>query len=156
MSIYEELLRRADKGKRVTIDLGKKNLWLGRQQIIAEGDVLDESKLIDKDDLKNVFGEEIDLSADCWNIVSYLFNEYKHSVPNGNWKDRSYFRALDVKELSDEELAFNCDRRFAQAMIEGYILCASLQGWLKWENDSHWFWQDEKNPECIVLKQWVK
>ena len=155
MSIYEELLRRADKGKRVTIDLEKKNLWLGRQQIIAEGDVLDESELIDKDDLKNVFGEEIDLSADCWNVVSYLFNEYKHSRPSEGRKYSRYFKALESKELSDEELAFNCDRRFAQAMIEGYVLCASLQGWLKWENDSHWFWQG-KDRECIVVKQWVK
>ena len=35
------------------------------------------------------------------------------------------------------------------------IVCqkSKVQDWVKWDNESHWFWQDENNPECIVLKQ---
>lgn len=155
MSIYRKLLEKANSGGKFKLDLNNKSLYLGRVQYIEKGSVLREGDLIDKDDLKD-FNIELDLSSDCWSVVSYLFDKFKHSVPNSHWKDKSYFKALDVDDLTDEELAFNCDRKLAQAMIEGYILCASLQGWLKWDNESHWFWQDGNNPECIVLKQWVK
>lgn len=156
MSIYVRLLQKADKAKRFKIDLKNKNLWLGTKQVISEGTVLiDEDELINKDDLNGVLGE-IDLSKDCWKIVGILFETYKHSVPNKHWKDNGYFRALDTDDLTTEELAYGCDRKFAAAMLEGYILLASLNGWLVWENDNHWFWQDDVNPECVVLKEWIK
>lgn len=159
MSIYAELLQKADKGKRFKVDLKNKNLWLGAKQVISEGTVLiDEDELINKDDLNGIIGEyvEIDLSKDCWQIVSVLFEIYKHSVPNKHWKDNGYFRALNADDLTTEELAYGIDRKFSQAILDGYILLASLNDWLVWRNDDHWFWQSDENPECVVLKEWIK
>lgn len=156
MSIYETLLRKADKGGRYKINLNKKDLWIGRKHYIKKGEVMHDEVLIDKDDLKNVLGIEVDLSKDTWNVVKYLYQKYKHSVPNEKWKDRSYFKALSVEELKDDELAFNITRNFGQAMLEGYILLASMIGWIKWQDEENWFWQDEEDENCIILRDWIE
>ena len=157
MSIYARLLQKADKGKRFKIDLKNKNLWLGTRQVISEGEVLiDEDELICEHDLANVPDLCFDLKEDPWKVVSKMYEVFKHSVPNKNWKDNGYFRALDADALTVGELAYNLDRKFTQAALEGYILLATLKGWLVWEDDNHWFWQDLNNPECVVLREWVK
>lgn len=148
MSIYKTLLESAERGGRFKIDLSKKDLWIGRKQYVKKGEVIDEDELINKDDL------EIDVS-DSWEVIKYLYQKYKHSIPNSRWKDKSYFKALTVEELTDAEMAFNDDRNYAQAMLEGYILLAGLSGWIKWPNDEHWFWQSDEDEDLIVMKQWI-
>lgn len=155
MSIYEKLLRHADKGGRYRIDLNKKDLWIGRKHIIKGGE-FDDEELINNNDLKNVLGIEIDLSINTLNVIKYLYQEYKHSIPDSKWKDYSYFKSLSIEELTDDELAFNITRHLGQAMLEGYILLASLSGWIKWPNEEQWFWQDVEDENCIILKQWIE
>lgn len=156
MSIYEMLLRKADEGGRYRIDLNKRDLWIGRKHYIKDGEVMHDETLIDKDDLKNVFGVEIDISKNAWDVIKYLYQEYKHSIPNERWKDKSYFKALPVEELTDDELAFNISRIFGQAMLEGYILLGSMIGWIEWKDKEHWFWQDEEDENCIILRDWIE
>lgn len=156
MSIYETLLRQADKGGRYKIDLNKINLCIGRKYYIKEGEVIYDETLIDKDDLKNILDVDIDISEDTWNVIKYLYQAYKHSVPTEHWRDKSYFKALPVEELTDDELAFNITRSLGQAMLEGYILLASMLGWIEWQNEEHWFWQAEEDENCIILKQWIE
>lgn len=156
MSIYETLLRKADKGGRYKIDLNKKDLWIGRKHYIKNGEVMYDEELINKDDLKNVLDIEIDISQDAWNVIKYLYQEYKHSTLNEKWKDTSYFKALPLKELTDDELAYNVTRHFGQAMIEGYILLASMIGWIEWKDEGHWFWQDVEDEDLIIMKQWIE
>lgn len=156
MSIYKTLLLCADKGRSFKIDLNTKDLWIGKKHYIEKGVSKVEDELINKDDLKNVFGVDIDLSIDTWNVIKYLYQEYKHSVPNSRWKDNAYFKALDVAELTDDELAFNISRKFGEAMLTGYILLGGLMDWIEWKNDNHWFYQDDEDEDLIILKQWVK
>ena len=85
-----------------------------------------------------------------------LYNDYKHSVPGKNSNRKSYFKALPVEELTDAELACNGDRDFHQASLEGYILLASLAGWIEWFIDDYWFWQDDNDKELVVLREWIK
>ena len=153
MSIYKTLLESADKGGRYKIDLNKKDLWIGRKQYIKEGVMQVEDELIDKHDLARDFG--IVINVDSWEVIKYLYKQYKVSVPNSKWKDKSYFKALPVDELTDADRAYNIDRKYGQAMLEGYILLASLAGWIEWQNEDQWFWQDEEDEDLIVLKQWI-
>lgn len=157
MSIYAELLQKADKGKRFKVDLKNKNLWLGSKQVISEGTVLiDENELINKDDLNGVLDLCMNINEDPWGVIKKLYQLFKHSVPNSKWKDNSYFKALPVEELTDSELAFNIDRKFAAAMLEGYILLGSIIGWITWQEEEHWFWQDnEFDKDLIILRQWI-
>ena len=84
-------------------------------------------------------------------IIEQLYANFKRSVPSAKYNGKSYFKALDVEELTDSDIAFNWDRSYAQAALEGYILL----GGLTWENDNHWFWQSQYDKDLIILKEWV-
>lgn len=157
MSIYGELLDSVEKGRKFKVDLVNKSLWINRKQIIEKGEIIhDEYKgkdLIKRWDLALNYANS-PLDEDPWNWIEVLYCEYKHSAPSKH-SNISYFKALPVEELTDADLAYGYDRDFAQCMLEGYILLASLKGWIQWQNDNHWFWQSTSDSECIVLKEWV-
>lgn len=147
MSVYSELLNHAQEGGKYKIDLKNKSLKIGNKNYIKNGEVLIEDELFDSDLLMKL--------QDPWNKASELYNQYKHSIPTSHYKDNSYFKALKYKELSSEELAYGLYRNYAQAVLEGFILLASMKGLLKWQNDKHWFWQDENDKDFIILKEYV-
>lgn len=153
-SIYKLLVDSVDQGCKFKIDLKDKNLWIGKTQLIAEGFCDKENDFIQIDDLFSE-GFDANLNDDPWNWIEVLYEEYKHSVPGEhNNQNQSYFKGLSSDELTDNELAFNISRDLGQAILEGYILCASLQGWLKWNNENHWFWQG-KDKDLVILKDWI-
>ena len=147
MSVYSELLNHAQEGGKYKIDLKNKSLKIGNKNYIKNGEVLIEDELFDSDLLMKL--------QDSWNKTSELYNQYKHSIPTSHYKDNSYFKALKYEELSSEELAYGLYRNYAQAALEGFILLASIKGLLKWQNDKHWFWQDENDKDFIILKEYV-
>ena len=159
MSIYKDLIDAVDNGKKFKVDLINKSLWINRKQVIKEGEIVneqDKSKdLICASDL-HCIGWVESLIENPWNWIEFLYQEYKHSVPSEHSNKRSYFKALSVDELTDDELAFNIDRDFGQCLIEGYILLASLQGILKWEFGSHWFYQSQEDEDLVVLRNFVE
>ena len=97
-----------------------------------------------------------EIASEPWTCVSMLYELYKYSIPDKKWNDRkSVFKALPIELISEEDMVTNHPRYLACAVLEGYILLASLQGWLKWEREEHWYWVNKYDRECIVLKQWV-
>lgn len=141
MSLYLELIEKVARGSKYNINLVQKTLSIDRNNIALEGN------LIDENDVGN---------GNPWEILETLYLSYKRSVPsahhNGN---RSYFKADLAEELSDDEIAFNEPRNLAQFALETYVLFASLSGWLKIENDKHWFWQSKTFPQLVVLREWL-
>ena len=158
MSIYEDLINAVDKGTKFKVDLINKSLWINKKQIIKEGVIVNEQdkskELIEKWDLED-FGFEYEIDKNPWKLIEFLYDKFKHSVPKENSNKKSYFKALSVDELTDEELAYNFDRDFMQSVLEGYILLSSLQGWLHWEFGSCWFWQGN-DAELIIIKNWIE
>lgn len=156
MSIYYDLINAVDKGKKFKIDLKNKSLLINKKEIIKEGVLInDKETLIESNDLYCT-GWELNLNENPWDIVEFLYQKYKHSVPKEKSKgSKSYFKGLDIDDLSDEEIAFNINRDLGQAILEGYLLCASLIGWLKWEEKEHWFWQCSNDKELVILKDWI-
>ena len=158
MSIYKDLLDAVDNGKKFKVDLIEKSLWIDRKQIIKKGEIVHEQdkgkELIKEHDLALNYGC-FPLSENPWEVIEVLYHDFKHSSPRENSSKRSYFKALSVDELTDADLAYGYDRDFADAMLSGYILLSSLVGWLKWNNEEHWFWQSTKDNNLIVIKNWV-
>lgn len=160
MSIYTDLLNAVYNGKKFKVDLIDKSLWINKRQIIKKGGIVhvhDKSKeLIEEWDLED-YGIEYDIEKDPWTTVKFLYSyHYKRSVPKEHSNKRSYFKALSVDELDDFELAYNFDRNLGQAILEGYVLLASLKGILKWDFGDHWFWQYEDDDDLVVLRNWVE
>lgn len=158
-SIYSDLINAAYDGKKFKVDLINKSLWINKKQIIKEGEIVNEQdkskEFIEEKDYV-VSGWVIPYLGNSWDMIEMLYDDYNHSVPKENSNKKSYFKALSVNELTDNELAFNISRDFAQACLEGYILLASLQGLLKWKLGSWWFWKSEKYDNLVILKNWVE
>lgn len=158
MSIYERLLNKAKDGGYYNINLKSKSLKIGSKDYIKEGVVLIEDDLICNSDFEQFDILTGDVQNYSWkNVVWHLYNIFKYSVPSKNYKDHSYFKAVDSSELSLGEMVCGFDRSLAQAMLEGYILLGSLAGWIIWEDENHWFWQDKENDlSLIILKEWIQ
>lgn len=156
-SAYLKLMNSAKEGKSFHINFQKKDLNINNKKYIENGNYVakEELDLISKDDLKSVF-PDLDLEKDAWEIVEELYKKYKYSLPEKN-NYISYFRALKSKELPLDCLVKGESRHYCQAMLEGFILLASLKGWLKiekeWENQ--WYYLG-KNKDFIIFKEWIK
>lgn len=158
MSIYTDLLDAVENGKKFKVDLVNKSLWIDRRLTIEKGEIVheqDKSKdLIKECDLESHF-KCMTLNEYPWDVIEVLYHKYKHSSPKEHSNKKSYFKALPVDELTDGDLAYGYDRNFSQAMLEGYILLSNLNGWLNWEFDDYWFWQNKNDKELVILKEWI-
>lgn len=152
-SLYKNFLSEVIKGKNFKLDLKNKTIKVNRNVLVDKGAFKEGCVLINENDLSD-FGVNV-LSNAPYDLIEALFKEFKHSVPSkSNDGCTSYFKALKADELTDEELVINMPRSFAQAILEGYIFFASLQGWVKWNSEDHWFWQG-KDKDLIILKEWI-
>lgn len=142
MSIYNDLLDRVEKGAKFNINLVEKTLKIDGKEVVLKGCMIDNNDL-----------DKIGITSDnSIEIIEQLYAKYKRSVPSTHHNgSKPYFHCDSVEELTDEEIAFNWNRGFAQAALEGYILL----GGLLWTNDEHWFWQSKVFSELVILKEWI-
>ena len=146
MSLYLDLIEAVTHGNKVHINLVEKTAKINGKEIN-----LDRTDLIDITDMEYV---RCNLT-NPWEIVEELYGNYKRSIPSATvLTNKSYFKADDVEELDDYEMAFNANRNEAQIILEAYVLLAGLSGWLTWQNESHWFYQG-LDKELVVLKEWL-
>lgn len=155
MSIYSELIERVDNGEKFCIDFEKRNMKVGKEYLIKDGEY-DEAK-----GLFHKLHEEpysLNVTLHC---IHELYKAYKYSLPSerSDSKIRKYFKALSIDELSDEQLMVAKKRETSQAALEGFILCSVLAGHLYWDEDvmhGTWFWQSKTDPDLVVLRSFIE
>ena len=129
------------EGKPFKADFKKKSIKLGKQYLIKKGVIQN--------------GYSVNLTeTDPYKIIEENYKRFKNSRPDGNFK-RSYFKAKKDEELTDTEFITGNNRSVAQAMLEGYIVCAVVTGRIHWKNPNHWYWVSEKDNDLILLKGWI-
>lgn len=148
MTIYEELLLRTEQGEKFHIDFEKRNMKVGKDWLIKNGECETGRILYGRTPV--AIKEEIE----------WLYKDYKYSCPSerSDSKRKGYFKALSVDELTDEQMVCGASREVTQAALEGYILCAILMNHLKWVDltEEKWFWQSKKEPSLVILRQWIE
>ena len=147
MNVFHELMRRVDSGETFRVDFEKRNLKVGKQFLIKNGECCDGMQLD--------FGWSEDKILP---IIEELYDSYKHSLPSerSDKKRKKYFKTLPIDKLTDSHLMMACRREGAQARLEGFILCAILSGKFKWdESYGKWFWQSKRDPDLVILKRWI-
>ena len=152
MSIYLELLERVNNGEYFYINFEKRNMKVGNDYLIKEGEFDESKKLID--DLEFYSLSEI------LNNIEMLYEEYKYSLPSerSDNKRRKYFKALPMEEITDEQLMVAERREIARSALEGFILCMIIDGRLVWDDKvmgGKWFYEDKNDPDLIILKEWI-
>ena len=148
MTIYEELVQRVDRGERFYIDLKTQTMKVGKHKLIDGGEYDKARSLI------NISTDDVLVNIEA------LYKRYKYSMPSerSDSKYRKYFKALSVDELSDAEMATGDKREVARARLEGYILCAVLDGKFVWDESKmgKWFYQSVEDPDFVILRDWVE
>lgn len=148
MNVFHELMRRVDSGETFRVDFEKRNLKVGKQFLIKNGECCDGMQLD--------FGWSEDKILP---IIEELYDSYKHSLPSerSDKKRKKYFKALPIDKLTDSQLMMACRREGAQARLEGFILCSILSGKFKWTEDmGKWFWQSKRDPDLVILRSWIE
>lgn len=154
MSIYLELIERVSNGESFHIDFEKRNMKVGKDYLIKEGQ-FDETKVL----FPKMY-DVYDLYS-ALHIIRTLYRSYKYSLPSerSDNKRRQYFKALPMEELTDEQLMTAERREIAQAVLEGMVLCLIVSGKLIWDEDvmqGKWFYQSQTDPDLILLRSWVE
>ncbi len=130
-----DFLEKVEQGYRASIDLVNKTVKLNGKEI-------------------RVYATPV---ADAYSEIEKLYANFKYSYPSErSYCSHDYFKALSAEELSLEELVDGEERTLARARLEISLLCWVLNGSLKWQDESKWFWQSKVDPELIILKEWVK
>ena len=155
MSIYLELLERVSNGESFHINFEKRNMKVGRDYLIKDGE-FDESKEL----LGDSFGNVHSLTDSLFELEC-LYKVYKYSLPSerSDNKRKKYFKALPMEEITDEQLMAAERREYARAVLEGFVLCMIVSGKLVWDEDvmqGRWFWQSDIDPDLVVLRTWVE
>lgn len=151
MTIYEELIERVSNGETFRIDFEQQTMKIGKQKIINNGKYDEERTLYTKGLLE---------MSDVLSIIEELYDNYRHSLPSerSENKRRKYFKALHIDDIPDELLMIAERREVAQARIEGFVLCMVLEGQFIWDEEElgKWFYQSVRNPDLVILRQWIE
>ena len=154
MSIYLELIERVSDGESFHIDFEKRNMKVGRDYLIKDGE-FDESK-----ELFPKLYEPYDLYS-ALHMIRELYRNYKYSLPSerSDNKRKKYFKALPMEEITDEQLMVAERREIAQASLEGLVLCLIVSEQLVWDENvmqGKWFYQSKSDPDLVLLRSWVE
>lgn len=134
-----------EAGAKFRIDLKNRSLYIGKKCLVNNGEY--EGKLT------NIESFSISTLED-------LYRRYKHSRPSerSEHKQKTYFRALRINELDDDDMLYGTDREVAQFELEAYLLCWVLSGLFVWDEESmgKWFWQSKNDKDFVILREWVE
>lgn len=90
-----------------------------------------------------------------YEILEELYTNFKYSVPTN--KDnicRHNFKAKHSDELSFKQLMDGEKRTISRCKLEAYVTLMASAGFIPWKNDSHFFWQSERDSDLILFKEW--
>ena len=96
----------------------------------------------------------------CLEVIENLYRNYKYSNPSKeteSFRDKSYFKALPEEELTIAQRVTGDPRDIAKARLEAFILCASLAGYLVWDDEimgGHWYYQG-KDKDLVIMREWI-
>jgi len=151
MTIYRELIQRVDAGETFHIDFEKRNMKVGKDYLIKNGEYNTEKTLIALDVMS---------LEDIIRMIVELYSEYKYSLPSERSENnrKKYFKALPMEKIEDSYLFNPIRRDLAQATLEGFILCMILNGSFVWDEEKmgKWFWQSKNDPDLVILRSWVE
>ena len=155
MSIYLELIERVDNGETFSIDFEKRNMKVGKEYLIKNGEY-DTKRALFPMLYDNPYSLHVVLHQ-----IRELYRNYKYSLPSerSESKRKKYFKTLSIDELTDEQLMRAQRRETAQAALEGFVLCSIIAGHLVWDENvmgGNWFYQRPSDPDLVILRSWIE
>ena len=152
MTIYEELVERVSNCETFYINFEKRTMKVGDDFLIKDGEY-DTSR-----HLFNYPGNPCPMKLILMGIDT-LYERYKYSLPSerSDSKRYTYFKALPIEEIPDEELFVAERREIAKSKLEGFILCMIMEGKFIWDEIGidKWFYQSNSDKDLVILRKWI-
>ena len=147
MSIFDDIMRRAEAGERVSVSLASSTVRAGGQTVIDNGK----------------WTGELGLAAappeDALARIEVLYDVYCRSLPsqaeNSHSRVRRWFHAGDC---DDSSIQWGEDQLVARCRLELTVLCYMLNGSLTRTSApfaGKWFWQSSRSPGLVILAEWL-
>lgn len=155
LPIYMELVVRVDNGEPFNIDFEKRNMKVGKEYLIKDGEYDINREVFDLGH-REIYSLQVAL-----HMIRMLYQSYKYSMPSerSDGKRKKYFKALPIEEIPDDKLLIAERRETMRAALEGFILCAVITDQLKWDEEimgGKWFYQSEKDKDLVLLRSWIE
>lgn len=149
MNIYRDATDKVSLGAKFSIDLKNRSFRLDGKYIIKNGETAEDLS-VSPDDLD--LGD-IDYS-NPYAVIECLYEQYKYSVPSARTDAmrRNYFLALPFEDISNEDMLYAMRREEAQIRLELYVLISLINGSLQWLNPNRYFWQSQRDPDLVILR----
>lgn len=146
-TIFQKTMEAVAEGAKFSIDFKKRRLAVAGKEIIVDGIC------------QGSLGIELDTEDQFKQKVQELYEKYAHSTPSerSEGHSRLYFRALPEHKLTTDDMLYGAPRELARCHLEFYVLCQIILGF-HWnpETMGTWFWQGDKEQDCIVLRDWFE
>ena len=152
MTIFKELVERVSNGETFHIDFEKLIMKVGKDFLIKNGEY-DTSRL-----LFNQSEDPCPMEL-ILRTIDVLYERYKYSLPSERSdKRKTYFKALPMEEITDEQLMGAERREVAKSKLEGFILCMILEGRFVWDDNTmgKWFYQSKDDSDLVILRKWIE
>ena len=137
-TLFEEMMEHVNEDLKVNFD--KKEIKLNGKVVELHAPYITKADAYEISDDEYPFG-----------IAEELYEKYKFSIPTKRER-KAYFTALPEGELSDEHLVTGEEREQSERVLNLFILCAGLEGWLYIPEDN-WYWQSKKDKDFVILKK---
>lgn len=149
--LFHDIQQKVKEGARFCINFENRSLRVNGKYVIQNG------KSKSQYPVKNILCEGDIPGLESW------YHSYQHSVPSERSKShrKTYFQALDEKDLSDDDMMFGRHREEERFILEYAILSGIITGNFTWEHFKYdnpktdWFWQSLEYPSFIILKKWI-
>lgn len=147
MSIFDDIMRRAEAGERVSVSLASRSVRAGGQTVIDNGKWMGE------------LGLAAAAPEDALAHIEELYDVYSRSLPsqleNSRSRVRRWFHAGDC---DDDDMLWGEDQLAARCRLELTVLCYMLNGSLTRTSApfaGKWFWQSSRYPGLSILTEWL-
>lgn len=142
---YDRGTEAVSRGTPFLADLTHGNLRVG------DAKIADSWRFLGKE---SVMGSEDPLST-----IEHLYSRYKRSIPGEMERRRgrrgSWFQALPLERLSDDDMLYGERRDEARFRLEAYVLLTICSGELRWNPEwGSWFWKSPADRDLVLLKDW--
>ena len=147
MSIFDDIMRRAEAGERVLVSLASRSVRVGGQTVIDNGK------------WTGNLGLEAAAPEDALARIEGLYDVYCQSLPSRIENPRSRVRHwFHAGGCDDSGIQWGEDQLVARCRLEMTVLCYMLNGSLTRTSApfaGKWFWQSSRCPGLVILAEWL-
>ena len=137
----------------IFFDQKKKKISNGKVILMDNGKIIPQKLTIGDFEIELTEDMELlrEISTNPYEELEELYVNYKYSIPEPyDSYARCNFRALNINELSLNDMMKGEKRQLARIKLETFVMFNKFP----WENEKHHYWQSKNDADLVLFKEW--